>query len=309
VLATLRARLESAHLGWLVEDRFAGLLADHPHLDRLHVFERRGGGVPGRWWRAARLAARLRRERYDVALDLQGNWKSGLWARASGAGRVVGLDRPWAREGSQRLLTERVTPPAGTRHRVDAGLALVGHLLGAGPAAAGRLPGAPVPHGAIVLHPGASRFGAFKRWPIESYAELAGRLHARTGADFLVTAGPGEEDDAQALLARMRVPAKRAPTPSLAALVAVLGGARLVVAADTGPAHIAAVAGAPTVTLFGPKDPDVLAPRGPRAVAVREGVRCSPCALRWCPDPVCMTGLAVDRVERAALALLDGAGT
>jgi len=65
-----------------------------------------------------------------------------------------------------------------------------------------------------------------------------------------------------------------------------------------------AALGVPTLTLFGPKDPDLLAPKGPRARAVRAGVRCSPCALRSCPDPVCMTTLPVDLVLRNALELL-----
>ncbi|MCK6461978.1 MAG: lipopolysaccharide heptosyltransferase II, partial [Planctomycetes bacterium] len=60
----------------------------------------------------------------------------------------------------------------------------------------------------------------------------------------------------------------------------------------------------PTVTLFGPKDPAVMAPLGPRARAVRAGVRCSPCTLRTCPDPVCMTSLPVDLVEKSAVEIL-----
>ena len=78
----------------------------------------------------------------------------------------------------------------------------------------------------------------------------------------------------------------------------------LVVAGDTGPAHIAAAVGVPTVTLFGPKDSAALAPVGPRTRAVTAGVRCSPCALRFCPDAVCMTGLSVDAVAAQALELL-----
>ena len=113
VLSTLRARFGSARLGWLVEDRFAALLEGHPHLDVLHVYERRRLRRPWGWWRLAPLAARLRRERYDVALDLQGNLKSGFLTRLSGAKRRAGLGPPLAREGNGRFLTEQVPPPAG----------------------------------------------------------------------------------------------------------------------------------------------------------------------------------------------------
>jgi ADP-heptose:LPS heptosyltransferase len=245
----------------------------------------------------------LRREGYDLALDLQGNLKSGALTWLSGARRSAGLDRPFGKEGNRLLIDELVEPPPG--HRVDGYLALIDAVLGPGPHATGFLPAEPRERGAIVLHPGVSRFGAFKRWPASHFAELGDRLGRRLEAPVLLTAGPDERDDALEVLALMREPATLADTPSLRDLVNLLAGARLVVAADTGPAHIAAVVGAPTLTLFGPKDPDIMAPRGPRAGAVSARVRCSPCPFRYCPDPICMSSLDVELVESRALALLE----
>ncbi len=299
VLSAVRARTPDARVGWLVEDRFAGLLEGHPQIDSLHLYERRRARLP---WVLAGLARELRRQRYDIALDLQGNLKSGLLARLAGARRTIGLDAPLAREGNRLLVRERVTPPEG--HRLLAYLALVDAALGPGLTAPASLPAAGEPHGAIVLHPGVSRFGAFKRWPAAAFADLADRLAARLKAPVILTAGPGERADADDVRARMRHAATIAEPKGLRALADLLEGARLFVASDTGPAHIAAALGVPTLTLFGPKDPDVMAPVGPRARAVRAGVRCSPCALRFCPDPVCMTTLPVDLVERNALELL-----
>jgi ADP-heptose:LPS heptosyltransferase len=296
-LSTLRARDGSAFIGWLVEDRFANLLEGHPQLDRLHVYPRQ------RKSRIPKFLREVRKERYDLALDLQGNLKSGALARLSGSGRTAGLDRPFSREGNRFLLDELIPPPPG--HRVDGYLALIDAVLGPGSHATGFLPAEPSERGAIVLHPGVSRFGAFKRWPADRFAELGDRLARRLAAPVLLTAGPDEREDALEVRGRMREPATLAETPTLRDLVNLLAGARIVVAADTGPAHIAAVVGAPTLTLFGPKDPDVMAPRGPRAGAVSARVRCSPCPFRWCPDPVCMTSLDVDLVESRALALLE----
>ena len=299
VLSTVRARRPDARVGWLVEDRFAGLLEGHPQIDALHVYERRRARVP---WALVRFARELRRERYDLALDLQGNLKSGFLARLAGARRTVGLDAPLAREGNRFLVRERVRPPEG--HRLDAYLALVDAVLGPGATAPAMLPAGGERHGSIVLHPGVSRFGAFKRWPAEKFAELADRLASRLGAPVILTAGPGERPDADDVRTRMRHEARIVEPRGLRPLADLLRGARLFVASDTGPAHIAAALGVPTLTLFGPKDPGILSPRGPRARAVRAGVRCSPCALRSCPDPVCMTTLPVDLVERDALDLL-----
>jgi len=302
-LSSLRTRYPEGRIGWLVEDRFAALLEGHPQLDRLHVYER-GKYRRGRLWALVRLLRGLRRERYDVALDLQGNLKSGVLTRLSGARRTLGLAPPLSREGNRLFLRELVTPPEG--HRVDAYRRLVDAAFGPGPHAPPVLPASGGAPGAVVLHPGTSRFGAFKQWPLPHFAELGRRLAARLGAPVVVTAGPGEGSQA-AEVARAIEGARVAEPAGLRALADLLGGARLVVACDTGPAHIAATLGVPTLTLFGPKDPRHAAPVGPRARAVRKGVRCSPCALRYCPDPVCMTTLGVDEVEREALRLLEGA--
>ncbi len=298
VLATVRARLPSAHVGWLVEDRFAGLLEGHPQLDELHVYPRRTGLLRGAWG----MVSSLRRARYDLALDLQGNLKSGVLARLSGARRVLGLDGALSREGNRLFVRERVMAPPG--HRNDAYWALLDAAIGQGPRPLATLAAPAPPHGSIVFHPGVSRWLPFKRWSAASFAELGDRLGARLGAEVLVSSGPSDHEEATAVVNAMRAPARLADEPGLPALVRLLTGARLVVAADTGPAHLAAAAGVPTVVLFGPTDPAVAAPLGPRVRSLRAGVRCSPCELRSCPDTVCMSGIAVDAVERAALDLL-----
>ena len=300
VLSTLRARFGSAHIGWLVEDRFARLLRGHPQIDSLHVYERRG--LWFRFWRLPLLIWRLRRERYDVALDLQGNLKSGFLTWLAGAKRRAGLAAPHSKEGNRLFIAERVE--VTSRHRVDACHELIDAVLGPGPRAPAVLSAQSSDHGSIVFHPGTSGFGSFKRWPATRFAALGDRLARRLGAPVLLTAGPGEREQAEAVGAALQSTARIADTPDVQTLINVLAGARLVVAGDTGPAHLAAALGVPTVTLFGPKDPELLAPVGPRATAVTAGVRCSPCMLRHCPDPVCMTTLSVDAVEAQALALL-----
>ncbi len=301
-LSAIQARKPEAGIGWLVEDRFAPLLARHPQLAALHAYpRRRSGGLFG-WLRVAGFLATLRRRRYDLALDLQGNLKSGLLARLSGARHVWGIGPPQSREGNALFVRRRIDCPAG--NRVDAYHALVEAALGPGPRPPPQLPAVPTGPPVLALHPGTSRFGAHKRWPGSHFAELGARLVRRLGLPAVVTAGPGEEESAQAVVDAIGRDARLARPGDLRALVDLLAGARLCVAADTGPAHIAAVLGVPTVTLFGPKDPAVVAPVGPKAVALTASIRCSPCALRHCPDPACMEALSVERVEREALALL-----
>jgi ADP-heptose:LPS heptosyltransferase len=303
VLSTLRARLGSAHVGWLVEDRFADLLEGHPQIDSLFVYGRKTIRRPAGFREFRSMIRRLRAQKFDLVIDLQGNLKSGVLARLSGAPRRVGLAPPLSREGNRWFMTESVAAPAG--HRFDEQRVLLDHLFGPGADADAVLPAQPKDHGAILLHPGVSAFGSFKRWPADHYAALGDRLGTKLERPVLISAGPGERAQAESVAAAMNRDAEIVEPTSLRDLVDTLAGAHLVVAADTGPAHLAAATGVPTLVLFGPKDPDVLAPRGPRTSTARAGVRCSPCSLRACPDPICMTQLTVDQVEREALALLE----
>jgi heptosyltransferase-1 len=96
-LAALRAHGWS--VGWLVESRAAELLSDHPLLAHALRVGRPSLLHIGATRRAVR---QLREQAYDVALDFQGLWKSALWARLSGATRVLGYAAPWRRWWTSR---------------------------------------------------------------------------------------------------------------------------------------------------------------------------------------------------------------
>jgi len=75
---------------------------------------------------------------------------------------------------------------------------------------------------------------------------------------------------------------------------------------DSGPMHVAAALGLPTVAVFGATDHVATGPSASWAKVLRHKVECSPCMLRECPiDHRCMTAVTVDEVVAEALALLD----
>jgi len=331
-LAALRRARPRARIHWLVEDRCAAVLRGHPDLDGVLVYERRAlsreAVRPWLWPRALgrawRLVRTLRTLRPTVAVDLQGNLKGALLARLSGAPRRLGLAAgQGGKDFSHRFATEPVgIPEAARRHRADRALSLLAPL-GAGPAdgavtVGGAREAGPgveawlrdrglLAGGFVVLHPGTSGYGSMKRWPPGRFAALARAVRDGHGLPVLVTAGPGEEALAERVVGESRGAARRGPeTRSLADLAALLARAAAVVGADTGPVHLAALLGAPTVALFGPKDPGVYAPRGPRVRVVWKQVWCSPCRLRHCDDPVCMTELRLDEVLPEVESLLAG---
>ncbi len=329
-LDALRRAFPAARIGWLVEEKCASLLDGHPQVDRLHVLPRHRAAAAARRSPLGALVTLaaffrdLRRERYEVAIDLQGNLRSGLATRLAGAPVRVGFARGHCKEGNFLLTNLHVSPPRTRLHKVAKDLLLVSALgvetAGARPQVAvpaaardrasafvrGLGPGGPL----VALHPGTSRWAAFKQWSAEGYAEVADRL-AAASARVLVTWGPGERDLAEriAALARTR-PALAPETRSVLDLAALFERCAAVVGCDTGPTHLAAALGRPAVGLYGMKDPAVYGISGPGPIEiVYKGVPCSPCNLRFCPDTVCMEAIRPDDVVSAIGRLLAGNGS
>lgn len=273
VAAALRAARTDARITWLVEARHAPVLRDHPAVDDVAI-------VDTRRWRRARgprslamalreigaLRRDLRARRFDVAIDAQGNLKSGVLTAMTGAPLRVGFAAARCRERANVLFTNRrVLPPASARHVVDQYLALLAPLGVARPARGQfHLPWNAAAEAAVgeafaaasvkprdrlvVLNPGAAR--PEKRWDPARFRELATHI-ARDGVGRVVVLwGPGEQDIARAIAGGGA--AVLVPPTDLDGLVAVLRRASVLVASDTGPLHVAAALGVPCVGLFGP---------------------------------------------------------
>jgi heptosyltransferase-1 len=271
VAAALRAGRPAAYLAWLVERRESALLQGHPALDEVIEIDTRA-------WRRARgpatavaavravaaLRRRLRAARFDVAIDLQGLLKSGVLTAATGAATRIGFGRGFAREPLSGLFTTtKVSPPPQAVHVVDQYLALLEPLgirrppvvfdLPVDDGAEARMDAALAAGGLkprqrlVVVNPGAGR--PDKRWPEARFRELTARIRGELGAPVLALWGPGERDAAEVIAAGGGV---LAPPTDLHELIAVLRRASVVVAADTGPLHVAAALGVPCVGLYGP---------------------------------------------------------
>lgn len=314
--AGLRALYPDARIDWLVEDRAAPGLAGIRGLDEIVEVPRR----ELRWLRPARsaralqaLVAELRARRYDLSVDFHGILKSALLARAARIPVRVGFAPPLAREGSARLLTHRARPRASHMSRFERNAALVRYLGGDVPDAAPPLDLPPLDASIAalgeyaVVHPGTSASTLYKRWDPDRYAEVCRVLWKRAGLRALVTWGPvpGERAAAEAVVEAAEGAAQLAPqTTSAAQLLALLRAARLFVGSDSGPMHLASLAGLPIVAVFGPTDPVENAPfPGLPQRILRRDVGCNPCR-EGCPARTCMNVIQAHEVAAAALELL-----
>jgi lipopolysaccharide heptosyltransferase I len=257
-VAALRSGFPAARLDWVVETKWSPLVELVTVVDHVIAW-RRGlsGSIEG---------LRQLRNHYSCAIDFQGLYKSALLARFSGAPRRIGFAASFAREpGASRFYSERVTPTG--RHIAEMNLALA---VAAGAPRTGvlacplRLPEEEPPAvrqmlerekltDYCVVSPGGG--WRSKCWPPERYGALCAALWQRRSIRAVVNAGPGEEDLSRAVIVSAAPARPVLFSPTLRELATLVGQARVVVAADTGPMHLAAALGTPVVALFGPTDP------------------------------------------------------
>jgi len=260
--AALRNAFPDARIDWLVEARHRPMVDLVSVVNQSVVLER--PSISG-WIDVAR---RMREADYDVAIDFQGLMKSAVLARASGAARVLGFSIWHLREkGARPFYSEihRDTPAERADHIVRQNLALL-RSLGVNDTTV-RFPLADVHSHALeeihstlggeqpfaLINPGAA--WPNKRWPPDRFGEIAAFLREVRGLPSLVLWGPGEEGLAGAVVEASSGAARVAPPTRLADLLALCRAAALMVSGDTGPLHIATAVGTPTVSLFGPTDP------------------------------------------------------
>ena len=315
--AGIRALYPRAQLDWLVEDRAAAGLIGLAGLDEAVI-------VPRRRLRARHpfvalhtmraFVGELRARAYDLSIDFHGMFRGALLPWSAGIPVRVGYDRPFAKEGSERMLTHRLR--VGTAHlsRFERNAALV-QFLG------GEVPDAPallalddaelalpaLPETFVLIHPGTSPKTSYKRWETERFAALARMLHERAGLTSLVAFGPvpGEQAAAHEVVAKAGGAAALAPpTASLAEFLCLLRRATLFIGCDSGPMHLASLARTPVVAIFGPTDPIENEPfPGVPSRIVRIDVGCNPCR-EGCSVRACMRAVEPEAVAAAALSLL-----
>ena len=277
--ASLRAAFPEAQIDWVVEARWKDLLEGNPDINSVVEVDtqrwRRTLGQRHTWSELSGAVGGLREARYDVAVDFQGLLKSALVARLSGAPRRIGFEKGVVKESAAALLyTERVQPPENI-HVVEMNLALARAAGTQADVVRFPLPARPEDDAYIeeelrkhqlrdffILSPGGG-WGS-KCWPVERYAQLHNALARARGWRSFLNAGPGEETLVNEFTAQARVTRPAHFPLTLGQLLALVRRARVLVAGDTGPLHVAAAVGTPVVGLYGPTDPVRNGPYPPR---------------------------------------------
>ncbi|MDQ7787599.1 MAG: lipopolysaccharide heptosyltransferase I [Thermodesulfovibrionales bacterium] len=304
-LNAIRGCFPESEIHWVVAKGFEGLLEEHPMIGKLWIIQKDQWKKINRAGETAKeittLFRKLRKEHYDLVVDLQGLLRSGLITAATGAPTRVGFRE--AREGSRLFYTHKVE---GGRdiHAVDRYLKIA-HFLGC-PIDTVCFPFPPsvdtadirlrftLPEEYAVLVPGAR--WATKRWAPENFGKLASRLQLKS----VIVGSRGDMVIAQTIVERSQGNAiSLIGKTGLKELVEIMRNAKFVVSNDSGPMHIAAALGIPVFALFGPTEPRKTGPYGIHHTVLREEVPCAPCLKRKCNELNCMRDLSVGRVSDA----------
>lgn len=239
----------------------------------------------------------LRREKYDLVMDLEFFARfSTIVSYVSGGRMRIGYYMPLIWRGDllthlvhfnpYRHVTEvfqaqlsplgvtvtdaSITPPevvAAAKSRV---LSLLGEC---GCAESERV---------IVVNPNASDLSRERRWPREYFETLITAAAALPGRKLILIGAPDESDYVATLHANLSGETRQrvfnmAGKLSVDEMVALLSVADLCISNDSGPLHIAAALGIPTVSFFGPETPTLYGPIGPHHEVFFAGLYCSPC--------------------------------
>jgi lipopolysaccharide heptosyltransferase I len=287
VLRLLKHHWPQSEIHWWIESSLAPLLDSDPDLAGIVPFERQRWSSPAYWPEMCRSILSMRRQRFDLVIDLQSLARSGAFAWLTNGNCLIGLDD--AREGARGFYDIAVPRTSYHTHAVDWYLSVL------------RALGVPVhknfvwmperqdvsaairrkwPVDAsrwILLQPGARWWN--KRWPVEYFASLTVHLTKTLPQHRFAILGSAADQESGAAIARSAPDHTLDLTGklSLAEMVEWLRAGDLMISNDTGPMHVAAALDKPVVALFGPTNPSRTGPYGQLAGVIQTRLPCVPC--------------------------------
>jgi len=292
----------------------ASLLEKNNFIRRVLIFDKRGAqrGLVALW----KLAKALQREQYDLALVPHRSLRSALLVRLARISERVGFDR----SAGAWFFTRRV--PYQQKHEVERNLDLLRVFGGDFATPSPKIfwdksdeqiveqicNGTQTGQWFCALAPGS--VWATKRWPVERFIELAGKLIADTGA-FIYLIGGGSDI---ALCSRIAAAIEKncvntAGRLSLRQSAALLDRCEILISNDSAPTHLGVSTRCKVITIFGPTAPAFgFAPFGEGHAVIEKNLSCRPCSPHGgnsCPigTHACMQEITAEEVFASVLKL------
>ncbi|WP_312420589.1 lipopolysaccharide heptosyltransferase II [Anaerospora hongkongensis] len=315
VAHALKQKYPQARITWIVEKPAYDLLTNNPDIDEIILFDKpRFKSLAGLLKYSPEFSARLREHHFDLALDLQGLFKSAAIVALSNAKQRLGYC-------NMRELSHLVSKPVCGKHReghvvqryldvaryVDCDVKKAEFILNntteeaANAAAIAKQAGIPTDQTYVILAPGTN--WPSKCWPVERFGELAAELN-RNGIISVIIGGVSDASLAATICNTCPMAIDLTGKTTLKELAFLMKGASCFVGGDTGPMHLAAAVKIPVVALFGPTSPERNGPYGDIHTIITVHEECRECWKRECPKgKQCLSAIEVKSVLEAVLPL------
>lgn len=315
VYAPLKKRWPESRLTVIVEPPSDEIVKDHPAVDETICFKKNS------WFKQLLFYLRLFLRRYDIAIDMHEGPRGAVMCFLTGARWRIG--NKFAKR-SFLYNTKLDFSDLHPKYPVDYQVALIRKMgvdfdvtapaiyvsQSAREKAQRLLINKGVNGTFCIIHPGVTR--VFDHWQPEKFAAVAEYCYSQHGLTIVLTCGPGQEEQAQAVARYMlKIPYAMIET-SLGEMAAIAEKARFVICHNGGFMHLSAAMGTPVVALFGWANPSVWKPAGSGHAVVYKNLECSPCTQATIKaeclqgDPECKRLITVDDVIQGIEKVLTG---
>ena len=302
----LKENFPGCKVTWLIEPACRELISLNHFIDNIIIFDRARNifALPD-------LIRQLRKEKFDITLDLQRHFKSGFFSMLSRAPVRIGFYPSNSKEFNHLFNNYYIEDLDKSSLKIDHYLAFIKKIGGVikypldfglskvkeDPNQKEMLISLKKPYIGVVL---ASSWKS-KDWPGPHYIELLNKVIESTGFNLVLIGDKNQDDIAVRILASVKEKERvinKAGKTSLADVVSIIDESELCLGPDSGPGHIAGALQRNYISFFGPTDPKLTAPLGQEELVLKSNLGCMPCYKRVCPGlgGLCMNLITPDMV-------------
>jgi len=308
-IRNLRKKYPKAQIDMIVNSNFFDIIEGNPYLSQVYAYDKKWS-LKENW----KFARNLSQNDYDLGLNLHGNWRTALLLKVINPNYTIG----YGGKGRGIWLNQELLATKGI-HMVDVYLKFLEEMgfkeldnqgieLEVNQEASKNMLDFLQKHGIkgedrlVGLNTGGS--WPTKQWTKEGFAQLGDRLEEELQAKVIFFGGPGDVERVNEIAAMMKTkPIIATGETTLKELAALAARCDLFISGDTGPVHVAAAVGTPTIALFGPSDEQKYRPYGKKHKVIENGIDCRPCGEHHCPleHHKCLEEISADDVLRAVM--------
>jgi lipopolysaccharide heptosyltransferase I len=301
VAGMLKEQYKGASVWWLANSNYLDLFRLIPAVDKTIAFERQKWGKIRSIFQTIpeifSFLMNIRRKRFDIVLDLQGLFRSGIIAWLTGAPIRIGFGD--TRDFAYIFYNNKVYPTKDMLHAQERYFYLTGQITSA--AKPRGILNIPVSEKRwaesvwgnklkIAVNPG-GRWDT-KRWPVEKYSYVLNEILKKHNARIVILGDKNDKSVTKEILTRSPSDiTDLVGKTNFIELTAILNKADLLITNDSGTMHLADYLNVPMIALFGPTDPRKTGPKGKDVIIIKSDMKCSPCFKRICDMNKCMQAI------------------